>query len=125
MNVKRRTQVDAGSLQMLVGKRIRELGLSYEGAAARSAGLVSHGTLHRLAVGLHQGRLREGTLQGVALALDLPQSVVRDALPLPLQPRDGRFVLPPRADQLSKRDRKLILDHVDRLLAKGSKSLQA
>jgi hypothetical protein len=117
MSVKRRTQVQAGSLQMLVRARMRELGLSYEGAAARSAGLVSHGTLHRLAVGLHQGRLREGTLQGVALALDLPQSAVRQALPLAHRPRDRRFALPPRADQLSTNDRRLILDHVDRLLA--------
>jgi hypothetical protein len=119
MNVKRRTQLEDGTLQMLVRTRMRELGLSYGGAAARSAGLVSHGTLHRLALGLHQGRLREGTIQGVALALDLPQSAVRDALPLPHRKRDSRFVLPPRADQLSSRDRRLILDHIDRLLAKA------
>jgi hypothetical protein len=118
MSVRRRTQVKGGSPQMLVRVRMRELGLSYEGAAARSAGLVSHGTLHRLASGLHQGRLREGTVQGVALALDLPQSAARDVLPVSYRPRDNRFVSPPRADRLSGRDRRLILDHVDRSLAK-------
>jgi hypothetical protein len=104
-------------LQVLVRARLAELGLSYEGAAARSSGLVSHGTLHKLAAGLHKGRLREGTIQGVALALDVPQSTVRRAIPVAVEPREGPFVLPPRAAQLTPRDRRRVLDYVDRLLA--------
>ena len=108
----------AGPLGALVRQRLRELGLSYEAAAARSSGLVSHGTLHQLASGAHGGRLREGTIQGVALALDLPQSTVRAALPRDVEPRRKPFVLPPRADQLDARQRRRVLDYVDRLLTK-------
>jgi hypothetical protein len=105
-------------LQVLVRARLVELGLSYEGAAARSSKLVSHGTLHKLAAGRHQGRLREGTIQGVALALDLPQSTVRGAIPAAVEPHERPFVLPPRAAQLTSRDRRRVLDYIDRLLAK-------
>jgi len=108
----------AGPLGALVRQRLRELGLSYEAAAARSSGLVSHGTLHQLASGAHGGRLREGTIQGVALALDLPQSQVRAALPGDVEPRTRPFVLPPRADRLDTRQRRRVLDYVDRLLTK-------
>ncbi len=104
-------------LQVLVRARLAELGLSYEGAAARSSGLVSHGTLHKLAAGRHKGRLREGTIQGVALALDLPQSTVRQTIPVAVAPRERPFVLPPRAAQLSPRERRRVLDYMDRLLA--------
>jgi hypothetical protein len=107
-----------GPLGALVRRRLRELGLSYEAAAARSSGLVSHGTLHQLASGAHGGRLREGTIQGVALALDLPQSTVRAALPGDVEPRTRPFVLPPRADHLDARQRRRVLDYIDRLLAK-------
>src|SRR5665213_2520870 len=110
----------AGPLGALVRQRLRELGLSYEAAAARSSGLVSHGTLHQLAFGAHGGRVREGTIQGVALALDLPQSTVRAALPEDVEPRRRPFLLPPRADQLDARQRRRVLDYVDRLLAKRS-----
>lgn len=108
----------AGPLRALVRQRLGELGLSYEAAAARSSGLVSHGTLHRLVSGAHHGRLREGTIQGVALALDLPHSTVRAALPADPEPRVRPFVLPPRADRLDSRERRRVLDYVDRLLAK-------
>ncbi|MGH3261245.1 MAG: hypothetical protein ACRDNS_04530, partial [Trebonia sp.] len=115
----------AGELHALVRSRLGELGLSYEAAAARSSGLVSHGTLHRLAVGLHHGRLRERTIRGVALALDVPQSTVRQALPADVARRERPFVLPPRADRLDARERRLVLDYVDRLIAKRRREADA
>jgi hypothetical protein len=105
-------------LSRLVAERLRELHLSYEAAEAQAGRLVSHGTLHRLAAGLHRGALRENTIRGVALALDLPQSTVRAALPRKMEHPTRPFVLPPRADQLDAAERRLVLDHIDRLIAK-------
>ncbi len=118
MMSEQQAEVAAGGLQALVRQRLGECGLSYEAAAARSSGLVSHGTLHRLAVGLHRGRLREGTIQGVALALDLPQSTVRETLPARIERQAGPFLLPPRADELDAHERRRVLDYIDRLIAR-------
>ncbi len=109
---------EPGSLQDLVRARLAVLGLSYERAALRSGGLVSHGTLHRLANGTHQGRLRAATVRGVAFALGVDEAEIRRWVP-------GRpaletpFTLPPRASELDFGDRRLVVDYVDRLLRKS------
>jgi hypothetical protein len=52
------------------------------------------------------------------MPLDLPQSTVCAPLAPKIENRRGPFLLPPRPGQLSPADRRLVLDHVDRLIAK-------
>jgi hypothetical protein len=59
-------------LQELLVNRMSELDLSFRGAAARSGGLVSHGTLNNIALGRHSGNYDDETLRGIALAIDMP-----------------------------------------------------
>ena len=102
-------------LQEMVVGRMAELGLSFRGAAARSGGLVSHGTLNTIALGRHSGHYDDETLRGVALALDLPLTKVREAAGLDRQ-SPTEFRLPKKANRLSPAQRKAILTMVDALL---------
>lgn len=102
-------------LQELIVTRMAELDLSFRGASARSGGLVSHGTLNAITLGRHSGHFDDETLRGIALALDLPQSKVREAAGMdPRTPTE--FRLPKKANRLSPSERKAILAMVDALL---------
>lgn len=106
------------ALADLVRRRLGELGLSYEQAAEQTFGLLSRASLHRMAAGKHQGFLRERAVKGLVLALQVDEAEVRRVVP-PSPTYDGiPFTLPPRASQLTKAERRLILDHIDRLLAR-------
>ncbi|MEV0322983.1 hypothetical protein ACIBKX_33065 [Streptomyces sp. NPDC050658] len=109
-------------LRELVTTRLAELGsperpLSYRAAAARSSGRVSHGTIGRIARGDHAGLLTGETIDGLALALSVPPAAIEQAAGMyrdrPLEP----FVMPARADRLTRRERGVILAMVDALLA--------
>ncbi|ANZ21692.1 hypothetical protein SNOUR_42320 [Streptomyces noursei ATCC 11455] len=113
-------------LQKLVLARLAELGsarrpLSYRAAAARSQGHISHGTIGRIARGQHTGALEDETLDGLALALDVPRTHIEKAAGIfrerPLQP----FTLPPRASRLSHSEREVVLSVVDALLAAAAR----
>lgn len=102
------------SLQRLVADRLAELDRSYREAARQSGGLVSHGTLQKIATGQHSGRIEESTLRGIALAIDVPVSVARECSGT----RDdfGDFHLPERASKLRPKQRKALLAMMDALL---------
>lgn len=114
------------SLQRLVADRLAELDRSYREAARQSGGLVSHGTLQKIATGQHSGRIEESTLRGIALAVDVPISVAREAAGT----RDdfGDFQLPERASKLRPKQRKALLALMDALLddlADGTKGARS
>lgn len=102
------------SLQRLVADRLAELDRSYREAARQSGGLVSHGTLQKIATGQHSGRVEESTLRGIALAIDEPVSRVRESAGI----RDdfGGFQLPERASKLRPKQRKALLAMMEALL---------
>lgn len=105
-------------LQKLVIDRMADLDLSYRAAAARTDGLISHGTLNYIALGQQKpGSITGRTIRGLALALDLPVSKVEkavadsgDALPV-------EFRMPKKADKLTPKQRKAVLAFVNALLA--------
>ncbi|WP_460460953.1 hypothetical protein, partial [Angustibacter peucedani] len=99
---------DVGDLQQLVERRLRELGdrrgpMPTRRAAARSEGKVSYETLRLLKIGRHSGAITHEVAQGIALALDVPVRTVLQVAGqrIPL----GPFVLPPRAETLTKSER--------------------
>jgi hypothetical protein len=102
------------SLQRLVADRLAELDRSYREAARQSGGLVSHGTLQKVATGQHSGNLNESTLRGIALAIDVPISVAREAAGT--RHDFGDFQLPQRASKLRPKQRKALLAMMDALL---------
>lgn len=109
-------------LQELVIERLSELGspqrpLSYRAAAARSQGRVSHGTIGRIARGGHPGVLEEATLSGLALALDVPRARIELAAGIYRDQPAEPFVLPPRANRLTRRERAVVLSMIDALIA--------
>lgn len=102
---------DASPLQELIIKRLAELKLSYRDAAAKSSGLITFSTIAWLV----QDRNRnptERTLNGLALALDLPVEQLRKAV----GPPDPAFRLPSRANKLTPAGRKAVVGFVDFLL---------
>jgi transcriptional regulator with XRE-family HTH domain len=107
------------SLQDLVTSRLAELGLSYRAAAARSGGFVSHAHLSNIAKG-RSGRIAADKLRGVALAIDVPLSVVEEAA-FKGPDSDPEFRLPKKANKLTDRDRKAVLAIVNALLEKQSR----
>jgi len=64
-------------LQRLIVERLAELGRTYREAEQVAGGLVSRATLNNIATGQHVGHIREDTLRGIALALDLPYRKIR------------------------------------------------
>lgn len=105
-------------LQELIVNRMNELDLSFRAAEQRSmAGgrpLVSRATLNKIALGRHRGVFDDDTLHGIALALDLSQSVVRAAAGEPAGQTE--FRLPKKANRLTAGERAAILKMVDALL---------
>lgn len=112
---------DVTDLQKLVTERLAELGdrrgpLSTRQAALRSDGLISYETLRLLAEGQHSGRLKDDTVAGLALALDVPRSKVLAAMGRSITQPLGRFELPERADYLTRPQRRAVLSVIDAIL---------
>jgi len=106
----------SNDLQRLVVERMSELGLSYRRAAAKSEGKVSHGTLNTIATGRHSWRVDDSTITGIALALDVPEDVVRQAVGRAQRAPETEFVLPKRANRLSSTERRAVIAMVDALI---------
>jgi transcriptional regulator with XRE-family HTH domain len=102
------------ALAELVAKRRAELGLSLRQAADRSDGLVSHGRIGDIENG-NDGDVSDRILEGLHLALDIPIRKLRAAAGL-ANPTARPFVLPDRANRLTQRERKLVLELVEVLL---------
>jgi transcriptional regulator with XRE-family HTH domain len=105
-------------LQQLVAGRLAELDLSFRRAAdlTKTGGTTARGEEERLvsAARLNQiatgkvGKVSPEILEGIAKALDLPLSRVQRAAGVPVG--QAEFRLPKAANQLTPRQRKVVLD---------------
>ncbi len=113
--------VDVRNLQELMAERLGVLGdrrgpMSTRQAASRAGGKVSYETLRLLARGDHSGKLTDDTVDGLALALDVPRSRVLAAMGRQMGQSLPPFTLPDRAHQLTRSQRKAVLSVVDAIL---------
>lgn len=97
---------DMHPLQQLVLSRLMELDLSPREAAQRSRGKVSYSTLRLIGRGEHSMHVKDETAEGIALALDVPVSVVYERAGVP-QPR-SRWDWPSRFDRLTLAERRAV-----------------
>jgi hypothetical protein len=116
---------DVSDLQQLVESRLRELGdhrrpLSTRQAAARAGGKVSYETLRLIRTGRHSGSISQEVAEGLALALDVPLSRVLAVAGRRIP--QGPFVLPKRAEALTKSERGVVLSVVDAILDAAAQS---
>lgn len=102
------------SLPELIRRRREQLGVSLREAAERSDGMISHSRLGEIEGG-GLGAISDRLLEGIARGLDLHLSAVRAAAGVP--PRVRPFVVPDRANRLNPRERRLVLELIDTLLA--------
>lgn len=110
---------DVSDLQKLVERRLIELGdhrgpLPTRRAAARAEGKVSYETLRLIKIGQHSGSISEEVAEGLALALEVPLDAVLTVAGRRIP--QGPFVLPKRADTLTKSERAAVLSVVDAIL---------
>jgi hypothetical protein len=106
----------------LIKDRLAELGshgkpLSVRAAARASNGQVSHAQLNILSRGEY-GQVSDRVLDGIAMALDLPKSVVYESYGVKRQHEP--FTLPKEADRLTRRQRDAVLSVVRAMLDPGS-----
>lgn len=109
------------AMQKLVSDRYHELGLSFRELAAKTEDddgelRVSHGTLSNIYRGHHKWTFSARTLEGIAIALDLPLSKIQSAAGHSTEPRQSLFRLPTRLNRLSPRHRKVVVRFADALL---------
>lgn len=110
---------DVHDLHELVERRLTELGdhrgpLPTRRAASRSEGKVSYETLRLLKIGQHSGSISHEVAEGIALALDLPVNTILRVAGQRIP--QGPFVLPRRAESLTKSERSAVLSVVDAIL---------
>jgi hypothetical protein len=110
---------EASDLRELVDRRLAELGdergpMSTRKAAARSDGKVSYETLRLLKLGQHSGSISQEVAEGIALALEVPLATVLKVAGRRIP--QGPFVLPRRAETLTKSERAVVLSVVDAIL---------
>jgi hypothetical protein len=115
-------------LSALVQRRLRELGdgdrpMSYKRAADRSRGKVSHEIVRQIASGVHSGRISDRIAEGLALALEVPLTMVHDIARIP-RPQ-SRWHWPERFDRLDPAQRKLVEELAGALLEAYEKGLGA
>lgn len=121
LNVEEPDPAALPAMQKLVSDRYHELGLSFRELAAKTIGddgepRVSHGTLSNIYRGHHKWTFSPATLEGIAIALDLRLSAVREAAGKSTEPRESLFRLPTRHNRLSPRNRKVVVRFADALL---------
>lgn len=103
------------TLPELVAAKRAELGLSLRQAAEKSQGMVSPSHLSYLERGINVD-VSDRILAGLSIALDIPLPKLRRAAgitPTVLPP----FEVPERASRLSPRERRLVVELIDTLLA--------
>jgi hypothetical protein len=103
----------------LIQRRLEEMGdetgpMSVRQAASRSRGLISAYHLGNLLNGKASTRISDRIAQGVALAIDVPTSVVYDVARVP-RPA-SRWVLPAQFDRLPEPRRRLVEDLIASML---------
>lgn len=105
---------DVTDLRQLVLRRLAELGergrpLSQRDAADRSGGRISHATIGNITSGRHGGKLDDRTVEGLALALDVPRSEILRALHRTSQSVLRPFEAPERWQRLTHSQRKVVI----------------
>lgn len=102
-------------LATLVADARSSKGLSVRDVADRSGGALSSTTVHEIEKGVrtHPGPT---VLRGLAKGLGVPLRDVRAAAGHTGAVPAGRFVLPDRADELTAKERRLVVGLVDALL---------
>lgn len=102
-------------LRRLVMERLAELGISQREAARRSQGLVSQETVAVIVQGRHAYRMKDRTIAGLSLALQVPESRMREAAGMPKTL--GPWRLDPKFDRLTPEHRALVESLASALLA--------
>jgi hypothetical protein len=106
---------DVTDLRQLVLRRLAELdprpgkSLSHRDAAARSGGRISHATIGNITSGRHGGKLDDKTVEGLALALDLPRSEILRATYRSSQVVVRPFEAPESWQKLTHAQRKVVI----------------
>jgi transcriptional regulator with XRE-family HTH domain len=103
------------TLQQLVKTERARLGLSLREVADRSGGLLSSSTIHSIEQG-QRTSVEDDTLDGLARGLSLPLGRVARAAGVGDSDTDEPFVLPRRAQRLTRKEREHVLALVDLLL---------
>lgn len=119
MQRRRSVTEPSNPLRDLVIRRLLELGdggrpLSYRAAAVRAGGRIGHERIRQIAMGKSLGRIADDTIEGLAMALQVPVSVVYEAAKMP---RPGtRWRWPAKFDRLPDEDRRMVEMFASRLL---------
>lgn len=119
MQRRRSVTEPSNPLRDLVIRRLLELGdgrrpLSYRAAAGRTGGRLGHERIRQIAMGKPLGRISDEVIEGLAMALQVPVSLVYEAANMP---RPGtRWRWPPKFDRLPDEDRRLVEAMAARLL---------
>lgn len=101
--------------ELVAAERARQ-SLSLRMVAERSGGLVAHTTVHDVETG-RRAEVGDDVIDGLAKALDLPVERVQRAAGIPVSDVPGEpFVLPRRANRLTRKERDHVLELVDLLL---------
>lgn len=103
------------ALRELIREQRNQLSLSLRDVATRSGGLLSYSTVHAIETD-QRATVTDDTLDGLAKALKLPISQLREAAGVPDSDASKPFRLPRRADRLNRREREHVLQLVDLLL---------
>lgn len=104
---------------MVKAERAR-LGLSLRQVAERSGGMLSSSSVHAIEKG-DRTTYDDTTLMGLARGLGLPAHVVDKAAGVPGSDEDKPFVLPRRANRLTRKEREHVLQLVDLLLERRTR----
>lgn len=108
---------DVTDLRTLVERRLTDLGLSARAAAAKSGDKVSRGTIDAIRSGRHSGEHEDSTVEGLALALDVPRSTILRALNWQHEIGLPPFAAPGTWNRLQAPERKALRAVGDALLA--------
>lgn len=103
------------TLQQLVKAERERLGLSLADVAARSGGKVSRSTIHAIEQG-RRSSVEDDTLKALARGLSLPVAHLTEAAGLGGSDTQERFVLPGKAQRLTRKEREHVLELIDLLL---------
>lgn len=122
-----RSTVDGmGELRQLVRVAADQAG-GYRTLAGRSMGRISPSTLNNIATGRHGGTMRGEQLAGLAMVIGRSGPDVARLLGQPYADLGQPFLLPERANALSRSQRKVVLSVVDAILiaAQGAEATEA
>jgi hypothetical protein len=111
-------------LARLIRDRLAALDLSYRQAAARSRGMLTHGSIGAIVTGKHGGKLSERTIDGLVLALGIPRTEIEKAIGIYRDRPAEPFRLPEELNRLNRKERSLLIQLGTALLAAREEGLE-